>query len=68
MANVKLRPCPFCGGEPRLEVTTHDSGLKSAHVYCLDCFSRSSQIYSGLRPNYVDLAVACWQKRSSPEV
>ena len=38
MSEIKLLPCPFCGGEAIL----HHNGLtEKDHVTCLDCYCRT---------------------------
>lgn len=48
MGNVKLKPCPFCGGKAYLE-TNHRAFIKAqttkvAYVRCLNCNARTQRI------------------------
>lgn len=42
--NVKLKPCPFCGGEPEYtKVGNEYIGFSEATIKCKKCFVQSKQ-------------------------
>lgn len=65
MSDIKLKPCPFCGGRPAIEDVTYEFELIGANkpkkswwvVECWDCHART-QPYS-----IKGKAVEAWQKR-----
>ena len=56
---AELKPCPFCGGEAKLE---HLS--KSSMVYCLSCKASSKLIEYA--PDYAsdEKAIEAWNRRA----
>ena len=44
----KLKPCPFCGGEARLQkherVFIHGKTTRAAYVRCLQCDARTERV------------------------
>lgn len=34
MEEIKLKPCPFCGGEARIEIANVSSGIMTMYVAC----------------------------------
>ena len=59
MSGSELLPCPFCGGEARLEMSTNIFGERTYRVYCTGgiCGARI-----GLRDSRED-AVNAWNLR-----
>ena len=54
---MELKPCPFCGGEARLAVTSYPGGDRY-RVCCTDCGATTwPRLISG------KLAEAAWNKR-----
>lgn len=37
MNDIKLRPCPFCGGKPEMKITKYGG----SYVMCTKCFCRT---------------------------
>lgn len=57
LAELKLKPCPFCGGEPTL--TDCDDG--KAWVQCYECFTEGP-LYAS-----TDESIAAWNRRSGED-
>ena len=73
MSEIKLKPCPFCGGKPYLE-TNHRAFInakttKVAYVWCRNCNARTERIplekYGKTSHSFeAELdAIAAWNKR-----
>ena len=66
MAEIKLKTCPFCGGEAKAfkhKKTMASFGtLFSYEVECAHCFCRT-----GLYPSE-EKAVNAWNRRKAPEI
>ena len=63
---IKLKPCPFCGGEAKVfkhKKTMASFGTLFSHeVECAYCFCRT-----GLYPSE-EKAVNAWNRRKAPEI
>ncbi len=61
MAEIELKPCPFCGGAPygiKYEYDLEDLGKAYKYmVLCTRCFARSGRYSSE------DVATEAWNKR-----
>ena len=58
----KLMPCPFCGGEPIINVTSIDyfgKDVRYYHVACLDCMIEQPHY----RYEWKNEAIEAWNKR-----
>lgn len=47
MSDIKLKPCPFCGGEAefcRTSIKTSDGWSDGVFVYCTECRNRTSAV------------------------
>lgn len=60
---IELKPCPFCGGEARLE-KDYDGGW-SAFVMCDKCLARTGLISANIRYCANDKAIEVWNNRVS---
>lgn len=60
MANIALKPCPFCGGEARLFV---DNGVK---VICSKCCVGTMVLTDSIayESNAVETVVDTWNRRA----
>ena len=58
MSDVKLKPCPFCGGEAKLH---HNSLTDKFKVWCSECDCRTD-VYSDKEE-----VVKCWNTRKPME-
>lgn len=62
-SNIKLKPCPFCGGEPSFGMSV--SGDRHIFVCCPDCLASSNS----LAPcgDTEEDAAELWNKRTQPK-
>lgn len=71
MDDVKLKPCPFCGGKASLKFEDGKFGWPPDlnYVKCVECGARGSVYYSDLRDELykAKLAIAAWNRRSTDE-
>ena len=69
MDEIKLKPCPFCGGAARLvfEEGSFDYASDLNYVRCTDCGSRGKVYHSNLidESEKQKQAVEAWNKRES---
>ena len=65
MSEIKLKPCPFCGGEAKVGVKTFDIFNVGAYVFCAECGARTTITHSntGLYRKSEQLAIDAWNKR-----
>lgn len=73
MSEIKLKPCPFCGGEAKLSKFTMRESVKDQHgifpgkeypvcrVVCTSCGTRTAQWDSE------EEAIAAWNRRDGNE-
>ncbi len=60
MDNIKLKPCPFCGGEPMYSVVNHgDGGI----VYCTKCGICTTSALTDTPYTAYEAAAAAWNRR-----
>ena len=60
MANLK--PCPFCGGEGRLDHTGCGSSIGS-RVVCLQCFCKTNNFRISVSESSDKRAIEAWNTR-----
>lgn len=58
---IKLKPCPFCGGEPVLQEHVFHGYRSTFGVVCLDCCCETRQFYDTARE-----AAEAWNRRAEP--
>ena len=65
MPEIKLKPCPFCGGEAGIAAKTFDVFNVGAYVFCDECGARTAIHYShtGLYRESEKMAADAWNKR-----
>ena len=65
MPNIKLKPCPFCGGNAIMGTKTFDVFNVGAYVFCSECGARTAihNSRSGLYRESEKLAADTWNKR-----
>ena len=58
----ELKPCPFCGGEAKLQDTTYGNNISAYVVRCknIDCDIRPATSYFRLKKE----AIERWNRRS----
>ena len=59
---TELKPCPFCGGEPRIQGHTFHEHSSTYGVVCLDCGCETRQFYPSAKE-----AEEAWNRRASDE-
>lgn len=51
MSDIKLKPCPFCGGEAKLRkknrTIIEGNTRRNCYVYCLRCGARGTRYIEG---------------------
>lgn len=75
MNDTKIKKCPFCGGDPVVNVKHNDSnGFYYTNIRCLCCYSQSSAVRSYTQPEPDDphdravrLAAERWNRRQEGE-
>ena len=78
MTNYQLKPCPFCGGKPRLEEKYRSfiagKSERVAVVICQNCGARASRIRhtdygkTSHSVEAVEEAVRIWNNRPTPQI
>jgi Lar family restriction alleviation protein len=59
--SAKLKPCPFCGAEPRVRpVRNHSNGMRYASVVCWNDDCKVSVHATG---DSEEEAIAAWNRR-----
>lgn len=56
---IKLKPCPFCGGEPVLQEHVFHGYRSTFGVVCLDCCCETRQFYDTQKE-----AADAWNRRT----
>ena len=62
MSELKLLPCPFCGGEATVGANEYYDGANTFYTYCTNCGVQ--QITTKIR---TDEAISAWNRRAEPE-
>lgn len=62
MPEIKLKPCPFCGGEAEIKRYV-GFGFEQAYVECANCETRTKMIDPSLKYCANDKAAELWNKR-----
>lgn len=69
MDEIKLKPCPFCGGEPKLvfEERSFDYAPDLNFVRCTECGSRGKVYHSNLIDEAGSgySAIKAWNRRAN---
>lgn len=67
MKIIKLKPCPFCGGEAKIrsevECIGHGDYLKMFYVMCEDCCARTGGVAKPYFTNPEEYATEKWNTR-----
>ena len=61
MSEIKLLPCPFCGGEAKI---CDEDFLKGRFVFCTEC-GIQTKLY--VRGNTIEQSVSAWNTRKPME-
>lgn len=60
---IKLKPCPFCGGSD-INTCTTDFGDADGPLYvCVECYDCNASVYA----EFEETAVAKWNRRARKE-
>jgi Lar family restriction alleviation protein len=59
---AKLLPCPFCGGEARVEAMRCAEDAEIARVWCPDCLAATDAFEGTYAPT--DMAIDAWNRRA----
>lgn len=62
MDEIKLKLCPFCGGEAKIKINA-GHGYEQAYVECTNCAVRTKMIDQSLKYCANDKAAELWNKR-----
>ena len=67
MAELKLKRCPFCGGEARIKVMDkpdifNEYYWQTAFIVCGDCGCRTASVDPA--PNYKEELSEAWNRRA----
>lgn len=65
MADIELKPCPFCGCK-KIIYTDQSNGKKNVHcIYCSNCGCGTAE-YSGCSPHYIlmKFVTEAWNRRA----
>lgn len=65
MNEIKLKPCPFCGGEA--EFGTNPTGYRTIWVYCSECKAESNRFESNIYSCAAEDAAEAWNRRTENE-
>ena len=63
MNEIKLKPCPFCGGKAKLELRSFDVFISAATVVCTKCGARTNMIKPSCDYTAKDKAFKLWNRR-----
>lgn len=67
MREIKLLPCPFCGGEAKLERKVvcygHGEYVEVAYIKCEECSCRTGEMWNGNIEQRVKDAIQSWNRR-----
>ncbi len=69
MSDIKLKPCPFCGREAKLETGTSCMSENFAYVICGYCHAATASVYNHGEKleQFYDKAVELWNRRAESE-
>ena len=59
----KLKPCPFCGGQP-IMATTYSNGIFTCVIECDCCYIRTPAIGARDLDMAKDEAITAWNRRA----
>lgn len=62
MADTKLKPCPFCGGEAKIKHTRYWNS-DTSFVECSNCFARSDEVEKSFSIASDVVAIERWNRR-----
>jgi hypothetical protein len=60
MSEIKLKPCPFCGGEPEQE-----NYAIEAVVHCTNCLAMIRRIHAHDEDTGIPASAEAWNTRAS---
>lgn len=71
---IKLKPCPFCGGEAEIKIVWHSHGMDGSYknhlIQCKNCYARkeiSADNFYGREAYTEQEAIAAWNRRAGEE-
>ena len=63
--NIKLKPCPFCGGEAVYTDHFYEDTKTGHCVYCIDCGAGTAIVTGSSTPEYLKKHVFdLWNRRT----
>ena len=67
--NIKLKPCPFCGGEAKLQTSMSISlqRLSMAYVMCEECKVATDAVFEYESDDFIYEVIKRWNRRESCE-
>jgi len=60
MSDIKLKPCPFCGGEAKINIHRFVGLSNSYGVECKECMTQSNQFFGTVKA-----ATEAWNRRAN---
>lgn len=60
----KLKPCPFCGGTPKLKSFRVAEDAEVAFICCSDCEAKTTEFEDAYAP--FEDAITAWNTRKEP--
>lgn len=68
MTEIKLKPCPFCGGKGELRrESLIFSWVQHSFVRCEKCFARGEEITTSTEYSADEKAIEAWNRRTENE-
>lgn len=74
MNELKIKPCPFCGGEAEIKIQKCDYGISGTIITCKKCHAKNfsmdkqavkigDKLVNVPVENHTELAIAKWNSR-----
>ncbi len=69
MTEIKLKPCPFCGGEAEFKTIEKDMLSRQDYIWvrCSKCEATSKKFESNLYSSAAEDAAKAWNRRIKDE-